>query len=108
MNNELLAKIFTIIGIIVFVFILYVGIFVIFRPFDNAITVGRPITKALCEAQFKCDSSEIRMTCEHPQAVIQLEKWTEYKGCNNQTSTFRLYNGRPVVNVEWCHCEGIM
>jgi hypothetical protein len=79
-------------------FVTYIGIFGIYRPFNNVITEEHPVLQVLCNAQFHCSSKCILQT-ENVTMIIEAAR---EKDCNSYNKTNNI-SGRGK-----CTCGGLM
>ena len=99
---------------LIILFILYVSIFVVLRPFMGEITQDRPIMRVLCEMQADCSASRGDYYCSSNGGTYdeKFKKWSDYNGCNESTEGYSVYeNGGKKwgrVYVESCVCGGLM
>ena len=103
------SKEYVIIFAIILVFIIYVFVFLIERPFDNEITQDRPFMRAICPMQIDCQVSIGHYSCTDDTSVYwnkKLRHWKGFSGCNNNTKGY--ISEDDTILVEGCSCGGIM
>jgi hypothetical protein len=100
-------------GIFFLIFICYIFIFVMWRPFMGEITQDKPIMKKLCTMQAACQTGVALYQCysEKQDKYIQNEnliQWEGYYGCNKSTAGFyERDDGYKGIYVEGCGCGGL-
>jgi hypothetical protein len=99
-------------GIFFLIFICYIFIFVMWRPFMGEITQDKPIMKKLCTMQAACQTGVGDYRCSYKDqlresSIYHLQKWGGYKGCNESTNGYAKKGDIGYITIKACVCGGL-